>query len=149
MKICSFVLCVYINIPVHQLIFFSHLFQFSIIFIVLRIKILFWVIFTPLESLLRVLQFRIKKKLIKGFKSERDIQVWKCLVASFKHKLQQAITFRTHVQTTNHLRLWTLGPWGIHWCQWCCRNIAGEPPVVRTRNGHYGQQWWKKIYFSP
>ena len=28
----SFVLCVYINIPVHQPIFFLHPFQFSIIF---------------------------------------------------------------------------------------------------------------------
>ena len=34
----------------------------------------FWVIFTPFESLLRVLQFRIKK-LIKRFRFERDIQV--------------------------------------------------------------------------
>ena len=68
----------------------------------------FWVIFTPFESLLRVLQFRIKK-LIKRFRFERDIQVWKFLVASFKHKVQQAITFRTHLQTTNRLRLWTPG----------------------------------------
>ena len=68
----------------------------------------FWVIFTPFESLLRVLQFRIKK-LIKRFRFERDIQVWKFLVASFKHKVQQAITFRTHVQTTNRLWLWTPG----------------------------------------
>ena len=41
-----------------------------------------------------------------------------------------------------------LGPWGIHWCQWCYQNIAREPAAVRTRNGHYGQQWWENIFFS-